>query len=49
MAKLNIGNALDSDGNWEEALAAFEESYRYGFYIGITFSFFSYFFFPFSL
>ncbi|XP_024026928.1 protein TONSOKU [Morus notabilis] len=28
MAKLNIGNALDSDGNWEEALAAFEESYR---------------------
>ncbi|XP_042971160.1 protein TONSOKU-like isoform X1 [Carya illinoinensis] len=28
LAKINIGNVLDSDGNWTGALDAFEESYR---------------------
>ncbi|PON82233.1 N-terminal acetyltransferase A, auxiliary subunit [Trema orientale] len=28
MAQLNIGNVLDSDGNWQEALDAYEECYR---------------------
>lgn len=29
LAKINIGNVLDSDGDWQGALDAFEESYRY--------------------
>jgi hypothetical protein len=29
LAKINIGDVLDSDGNWTGALDAFEESYRY--------------------
>ncbi|XP_071679038.1 protein TONSOKU isoform X2 [Lolium perenne] len=28
LAKVNIGNALDSRGDWEDALKAFEEGYR---------------------
>jgi hypothetical protein len=28
LAKINIGDVLDSDGNWTGALDAFEESYR---------------------
>ncbi|XP_060184137.1 protein TONSOKU isoform X2 [Lycium barbarum] len=28
LAKINIGNVLDSNGNWGGALAAFEEGYR---------------------
>ncbi|KAK4359818.1 hypothetical protein RND71_022047 [Anisodus tanguticus] len=28
LAKINIGNVLDSNGNWRGALAAFEEGYR---------------------
>ncbi|KAF3650623.1 putative 40S ribosomal protein S18-like [Capsicum annuum] len=28
LAKINIGNVLDSKGNWRGALAAFEEGYR---------------------
>ncbi|XP_015891011.3 protein TONSOKU [Ziziphus jujuba] len=28
MVKINIGDVLDSDGNWQGALDAFEESYR---------------------
>ncbi|KAG6721658.1 hypothetical protein I3843_03G123000 [Carya illinoinensis] len=29
LAKINIGNVLDSDGNWTGALDAFEESYSF--------------------
>ncbi|KAA8531034.1 hypothetical protein F0562_005743 [Nyssa sinensis] len=28
LAKINIGHVLDSDGNWQGALGAFEEGYR---------------------
>jgi hypothetical protein len=28
LAKVNIGNVLDSCGNWARALQAFEEGYR---------------------
>lgn len=29
LAKINIGDVLDSDGNWAGALDAFEEGYRH--------------------
>lgn len=32
LAKINIGDVLDCDGDWAGALDAFEEGYRYSFF-----------------